>query len=146
MLTKWILWKITVSQSKIREKKCILLCILQISFMSGLIKGRWILISASTCNLLPYCTSWTFWKTQLCTKERREWKAPHCPAQVAFPTSNLILKFQVLFVSLIGFQTFVMISFTDFFFFIFGPLVFLNWRGCISVCLVHHYFTGGCIQ
>ena len=59
-----------ILQSQISEKNGILLHILQISFMSGLIKDRWLFITASAFNLLPCCTSWNLWKMQLCVQKR----------------------------------------------------------------------------
>ena len=46
----------SILQSKIKERNGILFHILHISFVSGLIKDKWLFITASAFNLLPCCT------------------------------------------------------------------------------------------
>lgn len=67
----------SILQSKIKEKNGILLHILHISFISGLIKDKWLFITASAFNLLPCYTLWNLWKMQLCAQNRmRVTKSP----------------------------------------------------------------------
>ena len=102
----------SILQSKIKDRNGILFRILHVSFVSGLIKDKWLFISASAFTLLPCCSLWNLWKMQLCAQKttRMTKHPPSCPVRPLHLRPNSAISGSCSF-PLLGFMQFVIISF-----------------------------------